>query len=162
MKKYILTVFAEVSRYEVCKEIVMSIVPIVDSQLLKYQKTHGAIVFHFASEIDQDELVEYIESTISDYSNSFIMSEYSDKMSLVFPPDILEHLLNLEDSDEDSIEVENLEDEQYVEETLKIINEIKKNIVKPTLDSLLDKIQDMGIESLSPFEKDVLEEYSKK
>jgi hypothetical protein len=43
------------------------------------------------------------------------------------------------------------------------LDKVKKNVKKPTLDQLLDKINNSenGIESLSQFEKDTLESYSK-
>jgi hypothetical protein len=42
-----------------------------------------------------------------------------------------------------------------------LLNEVKKNVVTPSLDELLEKVKEGGIGALSPFEKGVLESYSK-
>jgi hypothetical protein len=42
-----------------------------------------------------------------------------------------------------------------------LLNEVKKHIKTPTLDELLEKIKNSGVESLTPFEKGTLENYSK-
>ena len=166
MKKFILVVFGDFSTYEICKDVALSLTPLVDSPNLKFQHKRGAMIFHFASEVSQDEIVDYINGTLLDITDSFILSEFNDKVSLIFPDDIKEHLLNLEESNSDEVVVENNneqtegnDDDEYLKT---IIKELKKNIKKPTLDQLLEKIQENGISSLSPFEKEVLDEYSKK
>jgi hypothetical protein len=55
---------------------------------------------------------------------------------------------------------EESDDEDFV---ALLLDKVKKNVKKPTLDQLLDKINNSenGIESLSQFEKDTLESYSK-
>ena len=42
-----------------------------------------------------------------------------------------------------------------------LLDKIKKKVKKPSLDNLLEKIQSEGLDSLTPFEKDTLDEYSK-
>jgi hypothetical protein len=43
-----------------------------------------------------------------------------------------------------------------------LLGEMSEKITKPTLDQILDKINSKGYECLSNFEKDTLENYSKK
>ena len=50
------------------------------------------------------------------------------------------------------------DDEEFV---ALLLEEVKKRVKKPTLDQLLDKIKEVGVDSLTPFEKGVLENYSK-
>ena len=52
------------------------------------------------------------------------------------------------------------EDEDDIVTTL--MNQIKKNLQVPTLDQLLDKVSDNGVESLTPYEKATLDNYSQK
>jgi hypothetical protein len=42
-----------------------------------------------------------------------------------------------------------------------LLNEVKKHVRAPSLDQLLDKIKNEGVESLTPFEKGTLDNYSK-
>jgi hypothetical protein len=55
---------------------------------------------------------------------------------------------------------------QYIDDTedefvALLLNEMKKNLKPLTLDQLLDKIKNGGVESLTPFEKGTLDNYSK-
>ena len=52
------------------------------------------------------------------------------------------------------------EDEDDIVTTL--MNQVKKNLQVPTLDQLLDKVSDNGVESLTPYEKATLDNYSQK
>jgi hypothetical protein len=54
------------------------------------------------------------------------------------------------------------EEDESEYENLASLLELIKNDKKPSLDSILDKIKDKGIDSLTSYEKDVLSEYSKK
>ena len=54
-------------------------------------------------------------------------------------------------------------DEEQVDEKILalLLDEIKSNVKKPSLDSILEKINEKGMDSLSQFEKDILDSYSK-
>ena len=43
-----------------------------------------------------------------------------------------------------------------------LLNEIKKNLNTPSLDQLLDKMVEHGVDSLTPYEKAILDNYSQK
>jgi hypothetical protein len=90
------------------------------------------------------------------------------------PKDVENHLLDLENKSEDVVidmnfkdiknRLEEIEEESDDEDFVALLlDKVKKNVKKPTLDQLLDKINNSenGIESLSQFEKDTLESYSK-
>jgi len=165
MKKYLLTVFGDFDNDEICKQLAMGISPIVDSPHLKFQKTKSVVIFHFGSEVSQEEIYDFI----SVYAESFILSEYDDRMSVCFPEEIKEHLFNLEsDLEKATINLDlssmrdEIDDDEIDEDFMaSILSELKTNIRKPTLNQLLDKMLEKGMNSLSPYEKKILEEYSK-
>lgn len=170
MKKYILILFKDLTRDELPSEIVSILTPIVDSKFLKFNHNRGSMVLHFESEVDQSELVPFIEGVLFGIVSSFILSELNDKMSLRMPKDVLEHLLDLDNEGEGSFKVDlnhpsNLldYDEQNDEDFIGLLlEEVKWKIKRPSLDQILEKIKSQGMKSLSQFEKDTLEEYSKK
>ena len=168
MKKYLLTVMGEITNESTCKSIAVSLSPIVDSPNMKFQYTKGVLLFHFASEVPHAELYDFIQGTLYGIINVFILSEYDDKMSVFMPKDIKDHLfdldndggdaqmrITLDDIDED---MEDETDEDYV---ALLLEEVKRKVKRPSLDQLLDKIKSKGIGSLSQFEKETLESYSK-
>ena len=103
--------------------------------------------------------------------DSFILNEYDEKVSVFMSNENKEHLFNLDGStgasgQEMGITLNNNEeyfedDDEEDEFTSKIIAELKRQLKPPTLDQLLDKINEKGYNVLSNFEKGILENYSK-
>ena len=174
MKKYILTVIGKISSMDLCKDLAIGLTPIVDSKNLKFQHANGVIVFHFASEVSKEEIFEYIGGILYGISDSYILTENNDNMTVSMPKDILEHLLDLENSTEGVPMFVNLDDvknninydivdeeeEEDIENLMLLLNKNKSIIKKPSLDQILDKISIKGFESLTDFEKDTLHQYS--
>lgn len=169
MKKYILTVFGDFKSDAICQEIAIALTPLIDSPNLKFQYTNGVLIFHFASEMEMSDIHEFLELTSYDLYNSFILSEFTDKVSVFMPEETKNHLFDLDSASENTgisldlrpksrFEDNMEEDEEFV---ALLLNEVKKNLKPPSLDSLLDKIKTEGIESLTPYEKGILDNYSK-
>ena len=92
MKKYLLTVIGNFENNDVSKEIAFAITPLVDSPHLKFQTSKGVMIFHFESEVDQAEIYEFIDVSLFDLCNTFILSELNDKVSVSMPKEMKEHL----------------------------------------------------------------------
>ena len=171
MKKYLLTIFGDLEIYEKQEEVVISLSPLVDSPSLKFQYGKEFMIAHFESELEPKEIYEFLEMCSENLYDSFILSEYNEKVSVFMSNENKEHLFNLNcstgasgqemgitiNTNEDYFEDDDEEDEF----TSKIIAELKRQLKPPTLDQLLDKINEKGYEVLSNFEKGLLEKYSK-
>jgi hypothetical protein len=172
MNKYLLTVFGEFETKEMCQNVALSITPIVDSPNLKFQHSKGVLLFHFSSEIPKEEIYEYVKGVLYGVTESFILTTITDDVSVSMPKDIYNHLFDL-DSANGEIDMKldmtriknNLDFMEQEEDDLValLLEEMRENnaIKKPSLDQILDKVLTNGMESLSPFEKDTLETYSK-
>jgi hypothetical protein len=172
MNKYLLTILGDFETLENCKNIALSITPVVDSPNLKFQYEKGVLIFHFSSEIPKEEIFEYVRGILYGISDSFILTPMSDDVSVSMPQDRYNHLFDLESSDGDMDMKLNME---RIKNNLDFMEEEEDDIValllegmkdkglfkKPSLDQILDKVLSNGIESLSSFEKDTLETYSK-
>jgi hypothetical protein len=92
-----------------------------------------------------------------------ILSEVSDNMSVHMSEEIAQHLFDLESEIDESYDIPGLEGEIDFSDdfAVQLLEEVRRQIKTPTLDDLLDKIKVSGVSSLSPFEKGVLETYSK-
>ena len=170
MKKYLLTVFGNFEE-EQCEEIAHCLEPLVDSTHLKFQYRSGVIIFHFESEILMEDIHEFVELTSYDLYDSFILTEYNDNVSVFMTDDMKQHLFDLENETEDAItfdlvpknRMDNYYDEDNEDDIVTVLlNEVKKNLQLPTLDQLLDKVVEHGVESLTPYEKATLDNYSQK
>jgi hypothetical protein len=169
MKKYLLIVIGDFKSDEICKEIALTVTPLVDSPHLKFQSSKGTLIFHFESEVDQSEIHDYIEGSLFDIVNVFILTEYTDNVSVCMPKELKQHLFDLENNNEEvSINIDlnqnrrsfdDLEEEDDFVALL--LNEVKSKVKLPSLDQILDKIASKGVDSLTQFEKDTLDSYSK-
>ena len=108
------------------------------------------------------------------------MTEVSDNLTVNLPDDVSGHLFDLEiGEDENSLNMDSvISNEDFDEDfdpsissetdfeldsefiaTLKA--HLDKVIVRPSLDQILDKINSDGMESLTKFEKNILQDYGK-
>ena len=101
MKKYLLVVFGQFTD-EMSQELALTISPVVDSPHLKFQFTPGAIVLHFASEVEQMEIHDFLCGVFYGLASTFILSELTDKVSVNMPKKYSDHLFDLENNDEPS------------------------------------------------------------
>jgi len=170
MKKYLLTIFGDFKSDAICKEIAIALSPLVDSPNLKFQFTKGVLIFHFASEMEMNDIHEFLEITSYDLYDSFILSEYTDKVSVFMTEENKKHLFNLDENVTNSgIEmvltpkngIQYIDEDEDDEFVALLLDEVKKHIKAPSLDQLLDKIKNEGVDSLTPFEKGTLDNYSK-
>jgi len=172
MNKYLLTILGDFETLENCKNIALSITPVVDSPNLKFQYDKGVLIFHFSSEIPKEEIFEYVKGILYGVSDFFILTPMSDDVSVSMPQDRYNHLFDLESSDGDmdmkldmnriknNLDFMEEEDDDIVALLLEEMKD-KGFFKKPSLNQILDKVLSSGIESLSSFEKETLETYSK-
>jgi hypothetical protein len=167
-----LTIIGEFQTKEMCKSIALSLTPIVDSPSLKFHYGKNVLVFHFSSEVSQVEITDYIQGILFGISDFFILNKMTEDVSVLMPKDVSTHLFDLETVGEDVDTIldmtrikNNLDFMEQEEDDLValLLEEMRENnvIKKPSLDQILDKVLTNGMESLSPFEKDTLETYSK-
>jgi hypothetical protein len=170
MKKYLLTVIGNFENKELYEEVAITLTPLVDSPHLKFQSSNGVLLFHFESEVEQSEIHDYIQGSLFDIVNTFILTEYTDKVSVCMPKEMKEHLFDLEnDNNEISINIDlnqnrkSFDDMEEEDDFVALLlNEVKSKVKAPSLDQILDKIASNGVDSLTKFEKDTLDSYSKK
>ena len=172
MNNYLLTIIGEFQTKEMCKSIALSLTPIVDSPSLKFHYGKNVLVFHFSSEIPQEEITEYTRGILFGISDFFILNKMTDDVSVSMPQDVLTHLFDLETMGEDvdmildmnriknNLDFMDQEENDFVALLLDEMSE-QNFIARPSLDQILDKVLSNGMGSLSQFEKDILETYSK-
>lgn len=177
MKNYILTVIGKLDSEKICKEIALNLTPMVDSPTIKFNHTRGVLVIHFASQLTKIEIYTYVMGVLYDITQTFILTELNDILTVSFPPDVSEHLFDLENDNKSEnvsmkldltkvkknqdfcdFEQEDDEDDSWI---TFMLEENAKFLKRPTLDFILDKIYENGIQSLTEDEKNLLEYYSK-
>ena len=180
MKYYLLSLTNDFASEGLCKEIAISLSPIVDSSNLKFHYTRNQIIFYFGVETEKSEIYEYIHGVLYGLVEIFVLTEIVDDYSVYLPNDIKEHLFDLENVGDNvtmKIDMQRIrqnldfsfndddddDDEDYEDFISKMITNklTTPTPSQPTLDQILDKLYSDGMESLSLQEKKILETYSK-
>jgi regulator of replication initiation timing len=173
MNYYLLSVTNDFASDGLCKEIAISLSPIVDSPNLKFHYTRNQIIFSFGAETEKSEIYEYITGVLYGLVEIFVLTEIVDDFSVSLPKDIKDHLFDLENVGENvtmKLDMERIKknlDFSFEEDEEDDENDIMSLIIRnkdvtpnPTLDQILDKLYSEGMDSLSSKEKTILETYS--
>jgi hypothetical protein len=100
--------------------------PLIDSTHLKFQYRNGVILFHFASEILNGRYSRVLGVNSHEMYDSFILSEYNDKVSVFMTDDMKQHLFDLDNESKSEItikltpnnRVENIYDDEEEDDIL--------------------------------------------
>ena len=188
MDDYLLFVFGNLTVDGSQDEIASALLPITKNEKVKFIYGSYHMVVNLETDLPFDELKEYIYETLKSDMFEYFLMPMSDKTSVKLPESMAEHLFDLEnDTDKvhvfTQLDVEELKkrDKQTDEELDLIINYflsnnefdmeddddeddlIKKVMNKtkqPSVDEILEKIVENGMDSLTLQEKQILDEYS--
>jgi hypothetical protein len=184
--KYILFVFAKSKNQDdFVTEIAEEIAVITKSTNIKFYYGPEACVFTFDTVDDFKSVSEYVDIILSEGEVSYFLLPYSsDKMSFGLPEDISKHLFtdklsDIKKMDQDlDVRFKKLDEELFEkmmdfmgdddeddDDISKLIKRTKTTKVDDSVsenqfNSILDKINDEGMSSLSKKELDLLKKYS--
>lgn len=176
--KYFLTLISDFSDSEVARATAITLTPIVDSESLNYTSNENLMLVNFDSSLDIQEVHDYVFEATFGQIDSFYIG-LTDSMSFHFASPVDRHLFlntgtemdntvsidmkKVKDGLEGFIDFSSVmeEDEDEEDEIRQIIQNQKKKYRIPTIDDLLDKICESGIDSLTSEEKQILTKYSK-
>lgn len=177
--RYLMFVYGESETMDsetLTTKIGKEIQPIVISEQIKYIYGDGNAIFHFESELKYEEMSMYVEMVFEELEDiMFTLIPFNGKMATNMGKDRKNHLLSIDE--EDKIEIntftvssEDISNDGAIFDMFMdminqgspfIINKTNEDVCNMSLDELLDKINDKGINSLTKAEKLKLEQYSK-
>ena len=154
---------------------------------VKYNYGDYGIVLNFQSHLSFYNIRDHVHIILEKVAPQYFLFERPKHMYAYMPPelklnlfDLNEENINIEQKDVNFKDVMNIMDNFLINITStlspenmlseddmermfeNIMNEVdRQEEVKPTIDDILDKIRDKGIESLTNSEKQILDEYSK-
>jgi hypothetical protein len=153
-------------------EIAVTLADHMTSGQVKFMYGENHAIFHFGCKGDfqnVSDVLVFISEEITGFQ--YLLTKKSRDFSSNFEEDNLEHLMSLRDvkpkkhkPNQPKINYDfkpNDGGKDFMDIADIILNFKRKEICNLTLDELLDKISDMGLESLTEVEKQKLEEYSK-
>lgn len=178
---YMLFLFGDFSDLEnLTQELSAQFLPSVSSPYLKYTYGEFGVVFHFRSKETFTDLKEYVDMVFNEVVDQYFLMEVTKNTDFkMVDKKIKKDFLNIdgeikkEPTKNGSIDVESKIRERREELKnftfefmlpLDFTNSPRVTIepVEPTVDEILDKISEKGIETLTEREKQILDEYGKR
>lgn len=180
-KRYMLFIFGDFTELEnFIEDISYQLVTVVSSKYLKFNYGEFGMTLHFRTKESFEDLKEYIDMCLEDLVEQYYLMEATENVDIKMDRKLKKDFLNI-----DGVKVENKNKEVDTEK----LSEEKRNKIsgmmdfilplsedifglpmkfkiptalKPTVDQILDKISEKGIESLTTEEKQILDNYAKR
>lgn len=174
--KYLMLVYGESEAMDsetVNTKIAKELQPIAMSDQIKYIYGDGNAIFHFESELKFGEMSIYCDILVEDFQDfMYVLIPFNGIISSNTSDDRIKHLLDVnvgtKPINKNIIEVDDIlmGEDKVFDLFMKIVNDEKSTIQKEeicnmSLDDILDKMIDQGVNSLTELEKQKLQEYSK-
>jgi hypothetical protein len=177
---YMLFIFGDFDEQEnLATNLSSQLLTVVSSPFLKFTYGEYGVVFHFRSKEVFSDLKEYIDMGMSEITEQYFLMEVTKNIDIKMPRKLKKDFLNIDGEEKKK---ETRTGEINVESKLKERREELKNFTfeflmptdfnqmvqknepdyLPTVDEILDKISENGIESLTEKEKEILDNYGKR
>ena len=171
--EHLLFAFGDYKEEDPNIKLIIDFVSQISTSDVRYQFGESGIIVNFRTKLNTDELSQFFETNLTKLTAMFFVFPVTDNMILSMDEDIHSHLFGEPDKKSDipnlkySVNMTDIPnfDESITSSLDKVFNLLFQPVEEPvkvlTLDQLLDKILECGIESLSKDEIDMLNEYSK-
>jgi len=177
---YMLFIFGDFDEQEnLATNLSSQLLTVVSSPFLKFTYGEYGVVFHFRSKETFSDLKEYVDMGMSEITEQYFLMEVTKNVDIKMPRKLKKDFLNIDGEEKKK---ENKTGEINVESKLKERKEELRNFTfeflmptdfnqmvqknepdyLPTVDEILDKISENGIESLTEKEKEILDNYGKR
>ena len=138
-------------------QIAEELSPIVDSDEIKYVYGPSHVVFNFVTEMSQSELSMYVDIITEDIGYfKYILIPTPKVIASNMEPEHLKHLMEVNGQNEDSGDVS----PNFIEFLKESFGGSNHSVCNLTIDEILEKIKDQGVQSLTKEEKEKLDNYS--
>jgi hypothetical protein len=176
---YMLFLFGDFSDLEsITQELSIQFLPFVTSPYLKYTYGEFGVVFHFRSGETFTDLKEYVDMSLNEIVDQYYLMEATKNVDIKMDRKLKKDFLNIdgetkkEQPKTGTIDVESKVRERREELrnfTFEFMLPMDMNFnpkqepdYLPTVDEILDKISEKGIETLTEKEKEILDNYGKR
>lgn len=176
---YMLFIYGDfIDSENLIQELCTQFLPLVTSPYLKYTYGEFGVVLHFRSDELFSELKEYVDMVLNDITEQYFLMETTENYDIKMPKKLKKDFLNIdgdtkkEETKTGTINVDTVINERREELknfTFEFLmpadfNQMvqKEPDYLPTVDEILDKISEKGIETLTEKEKEILDNYGKR
>ena len=178
-KRYMLFLYGDFTdSEELTSDLSAQFVGLVSSEYLKFTYGEYGVVLHFRSKEVFSDLKEFVDMLFNDITEQYFLLEVSGDFDIKMPRKLKKEFLNIdgeikkEEPKTGGIKIDEVTEERKnklkditFEIFYPILDPFNKEkgfiIEEPTVDEILEKITEKGIESLTEKEKEILNNYGK-
>ena len=178
-KRYMLFLYGDFTdSEELTSDLSAQFVGLVSSEYLKFTYGEYGVVLHFRSKEVFSDLKEFVDMLFNDITEQYFLLEVSGDFDIKMPRKLKKEFLNIdgeikkEEPKTGGIKIDEVTEERKnklkditFEIFYPILDPLNKEkgfiIEEPTVDEILEKITEKGIESLTEKEKEILNNYGK-
>ena len=166
--KYLLIGFGDFKgNQKLITQLFNQFTPILSSSFLKFHFGDDYVIAHFETEETQKNVREFCNMVLEETVCNFILLPHNKNVMVSLTAELQDFLFNLENNEQIISDIvtdneDTLDEKEFMEHKLEKLN-LNKNVEdnKLSLDEILDKIQEKGIDQLTEKEKQQLYDYSK-
>jgi hypothetical protein len=178
---YMLFIYGDfIDSENLIQELCAQFLPLVTSPYLKYTYGEFGVVLHFRSDELFSELKEYVDMVLNEITEQYFLMETTENYDIKMPKKLKKDFLNIdgdtkkEETKTGTINVDTVINERreelknftfeflMPEDFIPLNQMMNAEIEYPTVDEILDKISEKGIETLTEKEKEILDNYGKR
>jgi hypothetical protein len=178
---YMLFIYGDfIDSENLIQELCAQFLPLVTSPYLKYTYGEFGVVLHFRSDELFSELKEYVDMVLNEITEQYFLMETTENYDIKMPKKLKKDFLNIdgdtkkEETKTGTINVDTVINERreelknftfeflMPEDFIPLNQMMNAEIQYPTVDEILDKISEKGIETLTEKEKEILDNYGKR
>lgn len=171
---YVLFAFGDYTKEDPIIDLIVDFVSQISSNEVKFQYGDSGIIVSFKTIKTSDEIVEFFETNLTKLTAMFFVFPVTDNSIMSMDTEIYDHLFEKTDKKSEGSSFNFVSDmtdiPEFQDGDMTSLNKLFDMLLKPlevkkralTLNELLDKISEKGINSLTNDEKNQLDEYAKK
>jgi len=176
-KRFMLFLFGDFSLTETfADDISYQLISVVTSKFLKFNYGEFGMVCHFRSGETFDNLKEYIDMVLNDITEQYFLVEVGDGFDIKMDRKLKKEFLNIDgektENKNGSIEVNEISVKTNKKEMDNMFHMLfpimdpnffkkeEETQKEPSVDEILDRISEEGVESLTEREKQILDNYA--
>lgn len=172
--EYLLFAFGDYNESDPHIKLIIDCVSQISKKDVRYQYGDSGLIVNFETSLTTDGISKFFEESITKLTAMFFVFPVNDNMILSMDEDIHSHLFGETDKKSESkvtnftinmTDIPTFGDSDMTDSIEKLLSFLVKpqttSFEIPTLDQLLDKINESGIDSLTENEIKILDEYSK-
>jgi len=173
--EYVLFAFGDYTKDDPLINLIIDFVSQISDKDVKYQYGDSGIIVSFGTKQSSTDIVSFFEENLTKLTAMFFVFPVNDESIMSMDQEIYNHLFENVDFNSpetekkiqiDFTESQLLDDNEMTESLNRVFDLLFKKPKKVeralSLDNILDKINEKGINSLTETEKQKLDEYSKK